>query len=111
MELVGRHEEKRILAQVAEASQPQMLAVYGRRRVGKTYLVRNHFSNHELFVEITGKKGANMAGQIRGFTDSVSRAIFGGVPLKPASNWRDALELITKHLEQKPSKQAVIFFD
>ncbi len=38
--LIGRIKEKEILMGLLESEQSEFVAVYGRRRVGKTYLVR-----------------------------------------------------------------------
>jgi AAA+ ATPase superfamily predicted ATPase len=39
--VIGRSEEKKILLDVIHSAEPELVAVYGRRRVGKTYLIRN----------------------------------------------------------------------
>ena len=47
--LVGREQEKQELLDLLESEQSEFVAVYGRRRVGKTYLVRETFRNHFAF--------------------------------------------------------------
>jgi len=39
--VIGRLEEKKILNQVLLSSGPELVAIYGRRRVGKTFLSMN----------------------------------------------------------------------
>lgn len=39
MDIVGRKQEQDILQQCLESKRPELLAVYGRRRIGKTYLI------------------------------------------------------------------------
>jgi len=46
--LIAREEEKRMLLEALEADESQFIAVYGRRRVGKTYLIRETF--HDGFT-------------------------------------------------------------
>ena len=43
MSLVGRDEESKILAQLYQSTAPEFLALYGRRRVSKTFLIREFF--------------------------------------------------------------------
>ena len=50
MEIIGRKVEKERLERLYESGAAEMLVVYGRRRVGKTYLVRQHFENRFAFV-------------------------------------------------------------
>ena len=43
--MIGREEEKRILEALLNSGRPEFLALYGRRRIGKTYLIREFFKN------------------------------------------------------------------
>lgn len=51
--LIGRHEEKRLLTQYVDSGRSEFIALFGRRRVGKTFLVRNFFQNDFAF-DVTG---------------------------------------------------------
>ena len=51
--LIGRHEEKRLLTQYVDSRRSEFIALFGRRRVGKTFLVRNFFQNDFAF-DVTG---------------------------------------------------------
>ena len=43
--IIGRKVEQEILRQRIEAKSPEFIAIYGRRRVGKTYLIRQYFND------------------------------------------------------------------
>ena len=43
--LIGREQEQEMLHKSYESDSSQFVAVYGRRRVGKTYLVRECFAD------------------------------------------------------------------
>ena len=47
--IVGRKDEIAILDRVTESSRSEFVAIYGRRRVGKTYLVREYYDNKFAF--------------------------------------------------------------
>lgn len=54
--IIGREQEQRVLASICEEEEARLVAVYGRRRVGKTYLVKNYFKgNFPVFVNGTPK--------------------------------------------------------
>jgi len=42
--LIGRKKEKKILTRILRSKKSEFLVVYGRRRVGKTFLIREHFN-------------------------------------------------------------------
>ena len=52
--IIGRENEKNILKQVLHSKEPEFLAIYGRRRVGKTFLIREFFKKAGFYFEIVG---------------------------------------------------------
>ena len=56
--MVGRKEEQRLLDELAMSGEAEFVVIYGRRRIGKTYLVRETFGN-DFFFSYTGV--ANMS--------------------------------------------------
>lgn len=110
-QVIGRLAEKRVLDSVLNSKDPELVAVYGRRRVGKTYLIREHMRSH-LMLEVVGMHGQSMAMQLANFHLSLRKA-FPIVPLLPPSNWLEAFELLRHCLEQ-PSQvkgKRVLFLD
>ncbi|MFN6085716.1 MAG: hypothetical protein ACK476_12435, partial [Fluviicola sp.] len=67
--MVGRISERNILSKLVDADKSDFLAVYGRRRVGKTYLIKQHFEN-ELFFSLTGQSSATLTQQLTNFDRS-----------------------------------------
>ena len=66
--IVGRHEELKILQHIYELNEPQFVAIYGRRRIGKTFLISEFFKNKGVYFEITGIKNAPMSQQLHNFS-------------------------------------------
>lgn len=83
-QVIGRLAEKRVLDSVLNSKDPELVAVYGRRRVGKTYLIREHMRSH-LVLEVVGMHDQSMAMQLANFHLSLRKA-FPIVPLLPPSN-------------------------
>ena len=64
--LVGRKQQIEDLQEVLASNRPEMMALVGRRRVGKTYLVRQVFAGRIDF-ELTGLQDDNKEAQIQNF--------------------------------------------
>ncbi len=112
--IVGRKDELKILDSAYVSPSPQFIALYGRRRVGKTFLVRNAFKDRKeaLFFSITGIKNGSLQEQLTGFSEGLVRAF--GVPegsAKVPNNWRDAFKFLTDYIELSNKKKIVLFFD
>ena len=109
--LVGRTEEKKILEEALQSPKPEMVSIIGRRRVGKTFLVKSVYKNRIGF-EITGIQHATRKEQLRNFMLQLSKFSKGGFPLTEPKDWLEAFYLLTKFLEAKPKKKKqVVFLD
>ena len=71
--LIGRDKEVKLLQDLLFASESQFVAVYGRRRVGKTYLIREAF-NYKFAFQHTGIYNAPMKEQLKEFRESLYAA-------------------------------------
>ena len=109
MNITGREKEKLILKKCLTSGAPEFLAVYGRRRVGKTFLIREFF-NGKLDFYVTGLASEKMTDQLHAWNTAISNC-FGGSD-NSAANWIDAFALLRKKLEKpKKSKRKIIFID
>lgn len=57
--MFGRDKEKKLFDKLVSINEPHFVAVYGRRRVGKTFLIREHFKNKFCFTH-TGAAAMDM---------------------------------------------------
>ena len=71
MNIIGREREKDILTRCLESKRPEFLVVYGRRRVGKTYLIREFF-NEKFSFYTTGIPDQKTKNQLKAFNESLS---------------------------------------
>lgn len=109
-EIVGRIEELQILDSLLKSKKPEFLAVYGRRRVGKTFLIRQRYSGQIAF-QMTGIARANTSQQLANFF-SVLRELDADIDAQgPPKNWFDAFILLKNYLEKLEMSKKVIFFD
>ncbi len=109
--IVGRQPELAILKEMFDSHAAELLAVYGRRRIGKTFLIKSFFSNQDcIFLHATGLKDGSQAAQLEIFIDAVNET-FNTLHPKPAT-WMQAFKLLTKTIvEQKFQQKIVIFLD
>lgn len=84
--IIGRQAEKGILELASKSSDPEFVAVYGRRRVGKTHLVREFFDAGICF-EIVGKHGATLKEQLDNFAQALGKAIGMGIQPQPGKTF------------------------
>jgi uncharacterized protein len=111
-QIVGRDRETKILNNIWNSKEAELVAIYGRRRVGKTYLVRELFSKKGIYCEIVGKKDAPLSEQLENFSDAISKTFHKDISVRIPKNWKDAFKLLTKEIENIPrSKKILIFFD
>lgn len=111
MAIIGRDDEIEILSEILNAREPHLIAVYGRRRVGKTYLIRNFFEK-QLAFEISGLHNATQQEQLENFAQRMILASGKRRKIAPSETWIQAFQLLTNYLQPllKRSKK-VIFFD
>ena len=108
--LIGRKYEISQLKEALNNNKSELIAVYGRRRVGKTFLIRNFFEE-ELVFDITGLYKGSMTDQLVNFTKEISKKS-KRKPINLPSNWFEAFTLLENYLDtQKSKKKKVIFID
>lgn len=110
-QFIGRRSEQKRLQRALSSNAPELIAIYGRRRVGKTFLVRRFFDK-KLRFECTGRNGDNLAQQLQNFTDEMNKA--AGTPnlYRVPDTWPQALtQLSTWLTPQLAAGKTVIFFD
>ena len=107
---VGREHEISMLRNALAGNTPELVAVYGRRRVGKTFLVRHVCSKHIIF-EISGLHKASLSDQLDNFFMVLSETSNNSKLDKPNS-WLEAFNQLKKFLDnQKSKRKKVIFLD
>lgn len=110
--IIGRNEELEILEEIYESAEPQFLAVYGRRRIGKTFLISEFFKAKGVYFEITGMKNGSASEQLFQFAYEFSRQFNEGRRIAPPKNWGQALNLLHEAIEKvEKGRKIILFFD
>ncbi|MDR1800779.1 MAG: ATP-binding protein [Lachnospiraceae bacterium] len=109
--MIGRKREIALLKKYENSVEPEFIVVYGRRRVGKTYLIKELFEDR-FFFYATGVLKANMAEQLKQFEESLREF---GIENKDGVNidtWMKAFELLKNGIKKAGNQQRkVIFID
>lgn len=106
--IIGRDNERQTLLSLLEKEESQFCVVYGRRRVGKTYLIREVF-NYKFTFQHTGMAHIDKKGQLVAFRDSLRACGLSGC--NTPKTWIEAFDLLKQLIEQAPSGKKVIFID
>ena len=112
--MLGRERERDILRRCIESDSPEFLVVYGRRRVGKTYLIKEFF--HERFsFYATGMDGGKTRDQLKAFNASLIE--YGCTEKNIPKDWFEAFLRLKNLLKQsnvytdRVGKKKIVFLD
>ena len=106
--IIGRKQERQELLSAANDEYSKFVAVYGRRRVGKTFLIRETF-NYSFTFQHTGLAHGKMKDQLLGFRVSLQNA--SGKKYRQFKNWYDAFFALEEWLTSLPDGKKIVFFD
>lgn len=108
--IIGREKEKALLKKVEISNEAELVAVYGRRRVGKTYLIKNGFTQAMDF-EFCGLHNASLSQHLESFSMALGK-VMGNIPLATPRSWLQAFSMLTDYLAPLLVKERkIIFFD
>ena len=109
--IIGRVTEKVILTNALNSSRSELIAIYGRRRIGKTFLIREFYEKEMVFT-MTGYSVGNRAVQIKNFMTKLNEVTDEFKNEKPI-DWIDSFVLLKKYITglRKSKSKKVIFFD
>lgn len=108
--MIGRKEERRILENLKIANKSAFVAIYGRRRVGKTYMVR-HVFNNEFTFHITGIANVNLSAQLTSFFAGLIRYFPWMEDKKVPQSWFEAFQYLISALEADGEGRKILFLD
>ena len=109
--LIGRKKELQILHEALASPAAEMISVIGRRRVGKTFLIKKAYQNYISF-QFTGIQNASNIEQLQNFSYALNVAAQNEIRLSTPSNWVEAFIQLIDFLKKQPKdKKQVVFID
>lgn len=107
--IIGRKIEYKRLDKCMREDTAQLVVIYGRRRVGKTFLINQYFKN-EFDFKLTGIYNKPKVDQLHSFVTELNRK--SRRKASEPSNWTEAFELLRLYIDSIKSKEKiVVFFD
>ncbi|MBR0146690.1 MAG: hypothetical protein IJM25_08535 [Eubacterium sp.] len=106
--LVGRNKEIEIMDAAVCDDRSHFIAVYGRRRVGKTHLIREVYGNRFTFQH-SGIYGSGLREQLNGFISAVE--LRGETYKKNPSNWIQAFDGLKRLIIRSTEEKKIVFLD
>jgi uncharacterized protein len=109
--MIGRSKEIEVLTKAFNSKTAELIAVFGRRRVGKTFLIRSFFEE-KIDFELTGLKDGTLEQQLRNFTYSMKDAQKSAELSATPKDWLEAFHQLKTHLESiDADRRKVVFID
>ena len=109
-QFIGREREQKRLEEIKNSRRSEFVAVYGRRRVGKTMLIRHVFKNEFVF-QATAITNVTKQQQLLNFSTALQRYDDVAKREKVPTNWFFAFQQLINYLEKSTAKKKVIFLD
>ncbi len=107
LDMIGREREKELLKECLASNKSEFIAVYGRRRVGKTFFVRQVIGDSAGFV-LTGMENAGLQDQLANFFFTLRRVFPAATHPK---SWIEAFYELETYLESMPDGVKIVFID
>lgn len=106
-QIIGRKKEIKLLNEYYLSGKAEFVAVYGRRRIGKTFLIRNLFRNQFAF-DMSGSIEAPSEAQLSNFGYALRE--YGDAKQALPTNWTEAFEALKQLLKSKLNGNRLIVF-
>ena len=108
--LIGREQEIKLLKEYTKSERPEFVAIYGRRRVGKTFLVNRLFAGKMSF-SMTGVLDGSKDEQMEAFIDAMQE--YSGELVEKPRTWMEAFRVLKVFLKKKVvlKQRCIVFFD
>ena len=106
--MIGRKYELGVIRDCIDADRSRLIVVYGRRRVGKTFLIQEAFGRRFTFTH-TGIEGGTFQEQLGAFWRSLKERWNEECP-RPKS-WMEAFDLLKKAVSASSDRRKTVFID
>ena len=108
--LIGRHSESAQLDEIMQSDNPEFVVIFGRRRIGKTFLINQYFGDHFTFKH-TGLASKHKTEQLQNFGETLRN--FGSKLCPDPKDWREAFAMLRTLLDNTKPKggKKVVFID
>ncbi|MDR2204744.1 MAG: ATP-binding protein [Flavobacteriaceae bacterium] len=108
-DIIGRELETARLTEYLNSGKAELVAVYGRRRIGKTFLIKQFF-NEKFTFYFSGAENASKQQQLFNFTAALNQ--YSGRENPVVGDWQNAFVQLEQYLKNLKTKgRKIIFID
>ena len=110
--MIGREKEIKLLEDTCNSNKSELISIYGRRRIGKTFLVNHMFNEHKkdcLFFRFTGSYTLSSSEQRENFIEAIYDW-FSEEPTKVIENWMTAFNFLKRVINKKEVEGKIVIF-
>ena len=108
--IIGRKKELEQLNSIFNSDKAELVAVYGRRRIGKTFLIKEFFKDKFDFYA-TGIFEGSKQDELDAFCDMLRQNSHDGQNPPPIKTWMDAFAALRAYLKRLRKKRIIVFLD
>ena len=110
--ILGKEKEKAILSKLLKSKRAEFLAIYGRRRIGKTYLIHEFFKDKGVYLEVTGSNKATKKEQLKTFHREYQALFPEEIPSALPEESYDLFNLLLLAIQKiDPEIRFILFID
>jgi uncharacterized protein len=111
--IIARSTEQSIFDDILQKEEAAFVALYGRRRIGKTFLVEQYFKDKGLFFHLLGIEKAKLKSQLTNFANEFAASFSDGTIQDIPETWLDAFNLLQQKIKslKNSQKKVILFFD
>ena len=107
--LIGRKKEIETLKSLLNSNKSEFIAIYGRRRVGKTFLIRSAF-NQQFTFQVTALANSTLSQQLTNFHIALQK-VYPAIEHSASTDWFSSFQKLIAYIEGKKEERKIIFFD
>jgi uncharacterized protein len=111
--IIGRKEEQQEFTDIYGSKKAEFAVVYGRRRIGKTFLIEQFFCSRDcVFFHVTGVQDGLLKEQLAEFAKTIGKVFYNGAKIETATSWMQAFEELNNAIiKLSGTNKIVIFID
>ncbi len=109
--LIGRTIEQQELTDIFNSKKAEFVVVYGRRRVGKTFLIEQFFNAKKcIYFYATGVQDGLLKEQLFEFAKAIGQTFYHGATIATPTTWLQAFDELNKAINSLPSSKKIVLF-
>ncbi|MFI4937391.1 MAG: ATP-binding protein [Candidatus Berkiellales bacterium] len=109
--IIAREAELERLERLYNSDKAEFLAIYGRRRIGKTFLISQYFKDKGIYFEVTGVKNGKKDSQLKKFHREFCRLFPSKANTPHPKDWDEAFARLQGQISQINKQKVIIFLD